>query len=53
MLPIHRTQRANRDLTEILDYLEEHSPAAADRLTTAIDERCALLAAVSPSGACA
>lgn len=43
MLPVLRTEQAEADLTEILDYLDEHSAQAADRLVLAIDERCRLL----------
>ena len=41
MLPVLRTDQAEKDLTEILQYLEDRSPPAADRLATAIDKRCA------------
>lgn len=43
MLPVIRTEQAELDLAECLDYLEQHSPLAAERLATALDERCALL----------
>jgi toxin ParE1/3/4 len=43
MLPVVRTDRAEQDLTEILEYLEEHSPTAAEQLAETIDERCAML----------
>jgi toxin ParE1/3/4 len=43
MLPVNRTEQAETDLAEILDYLDERSPAAAERLATAVDERCELL----------
>jgi toxin ParE1/3/4 len=43
MLPVIRTQQAETDLAEILDYLDQRSPTAAERLATAIDERCVLL----------
>jgi toxin ParE1/3/4 len=40
MLPVVRTDKAEADLEAILDYLEGRSPAAAERLAKAIDERC-------------
>jgi toxin ParE1/3/4 len=43
MLPVLRTDQAEADLSDILAYLEERSPSAAERLAAAIDERCALL----------
>ena len=43
MLPLIRTEHAEADLAEIFDYLDEHSPQAAERLAAAIDERGALL----------
>jgi toxin ParE1/3/4 len=43
MLSVVRTDQAETDLAEILDYLEERSPQAAERLATAIDDRCGLL----------
>jgi toxin ParE1/3/4 len=43
MLAVVRTDQAETDLAEILDYLEERSPQAAERLATAIDDRCSLL----------
>lgn len=43
MLPIVRTEQAEADLAEVLDYLDQRSPPAAERLATAINERCALL----------
>jgi toxin ParE1/3/4 len=44
MLPILVTEQAEADLADILEYLEERSPAAAERLATAIDQRGQLLA---------
>jgi toxin ParE1/3/4 len=43
MLPVVRTDQAETDLAEILEYLEERSPQAAERLAKAIDDRCSLL----------
>ena len=43
MLPVVRTDQAEIDLAEILDYLDERSPQTAERLATAIDDRSKLL----------
>jgi toxin ParE1/3/4 len=43
MLPVVRTDQAETDLAEILDYLDKRSPQAAERLATAIDDRANLL----------
>jgi toxin ParE1/3/4 len=43
MLAVVRTEQAEIDLAEILDYLDERNPQAAERLACAIDERCSLL----------
>src|SRR5437899_810060 len=43
MPPVVRTEQAETDLAEILDYLEERSPPAAERLANAVDKRCELL----------
>jgi len=43
MLPVLRTTQAAADLVAILTYLDEHSPAAADRLVAAIDQHCTSL----------
>ena len=43
MLSVARTDQAETDLAEILDYLDERNPRAAERLATAIDDRCTLL----------
>jgi plasmid stabilization system protein ParE len=40
MLSVVRTDQAETDLAEILDYVEERSPQAAERLARAIDDRC-------------
>jgi toxin ParE1/3/4 len=39
-----RTAAAERDLSEIWDYIAEDNEAAADRTLREIDARCALLA---------
>jgi toxin ParE1/3/4 len=44
MLSVVRTERAEADLAETLDHLEERSPEAAEWLATAIDGLCNLLA---------
>ncbi|HLW63865.1 MAG TPA: type II toxin-antitoxin system RelE/ParE family toxin [Gemmataceae bacterium] len=43
MLPVVQTQRAEQDMEEILSYLEEHSPPAAERFAVAFNDRCRLL----------
>jgi toxin ParE1/3/4 len=43
MPPVIRTDNAERDLTQILEYLDGHSPKAADEFAKAIDDRCELL----------
>jgi toxin ParE1/3/4 len=43
MLPVVRTQTAQADLSAALEYLEERSPPAAERLANAIEARCRLL----------
>jgi toxin ParE1/3/4 len=43
MLPVIRSELAERDLEAILDYLDERSPRAAERLTAQIEEKCRLL----------
>jgi toxin ParE1/3/4 len=43
MLPVTRTERAEGDLADILDYLDRHSPPAAERLADSIDRRFAQL----------
>src|SRR5437870_2491556 len=50
MLSVVRTDQAETDLAEILDYLEERSPQAAERLATAIDDRCSLLGQLPQMG---
>jgi toxin ParE1/3/4 len=41
---VTRTAAAERDLEEILEWLHDHSPTVAERLPTALDARCRLLA---------
>ena len=43
MLCVVRTDQAETDVAEILEYLEERSPQAAELLAKAIDDRCSLL----------
>jgi toxin ParE1/3/4 len=43
MLPVLRAERAELDLAEILDYLDQHSPLAAEQLAAAVDQRCSQL----------
>lgn len=43
MLPIFRTERAERDFREIVFYLDDKSPAAADRFVDAIEQKLHLL----------
>jgi len=43
MLPVTRSEAAERDLEAILDYLDRHSPRAAERLVSQLDEKCRLL----------
>jgi toxin ParE1/3/4 len=41
---VTRTDTAERDLDEILEYLNGRSPPAAERLVAELDSRCRLLA---------
>jgi toxin ParE1/3/4 len=50
MPPVVRTEQAEADLAAILEYLDERSPAAADRLAAAIDHRCELLGQLPQMG---
>jgi toxin ParE1/3/4 len=43
MSPVTRTERAASDLADILEYLDQHSPPAAERFAAAVDQRCAQL----------
>lgn len=45
MRQIVRTDLAEQDLEKLIEYLDERSPAAADRLAAGLDETCRLLAA--------
>jgi toxin ParE1/3/4 len=40
MLPVERTSEARADIKEALEYLEARSPAAAETLSDAIQQRC-------------
>lgn len=44
MRRVRRTDLARDEIAVALDYLEERSAAAAERLTAMIEERCRLLA---------
>jgi toxin ParE1/3/4 len=50
MRRVMRTDAADRDLDEILDYLIERSPSAAERLVAELDSRCRLLASQPLTG---
>jgi toxin ParE1/3/4 len=50
MLPVVRTDEAESDLVEILDYLDRQNPVAARKLARAIDAKCALLAELPELG---
>ena len=43
MLPVVRAAEAEYDLDEILAYLDEHSPAAARKLVTDLEQRSRVL----------
>jgi toxin ParE1/3/4 len=45
MRQLVRTDLAEQDLAQILEYLDERSPVAADRLAAELDDACRLLAA--------
>jgi toxin ParE1/3/4 len=47
---VTRTAAAEHDLEEILEWLHEHSPAVAERLPTALDAKCKLLASQPMTG---
>jgi plasmid stabilization system protein ParE len=49
MLAVLRTEQAETDLAEILEYLDARSPAAGERVAEGIDRRCALLGLCPPS----
>jgi toxin ParE1/3/4 len=44
MPPVIRSEQAEQDVADILAYLGERNPDAADRLAEAIDARCARIA---------
>src|SRR5262245_48631769 len=50
MLPVVRTEQAERDLTQLLEYLEKQSPPAAERLAEAFDARCGTLSQLPEMG---
>jgi toxin ParE1/3/4 len=43
VLRVLRTPQAQRDYDDIVEYLDNHSPAAADRFATAVAGQCRLL----------
>lgn len=43
MRKLTRTATAEQDIDDILDYLDRHSPPAADRFAADLDARCQLL----------
>lgn len=43
MRELTRSATAEQDLEDILDYLNTHSPAAADRFAADLETRCQLL----------
>jgi plasmid stabilization system protein ParE len=43
MLPVIRTDRAEADLDDILNYLDALSPPAAERFAAKVDQRSAQL----------
>ena len=50
MLPVVRTLRAQKDFVAIVEYLDEHSPPAADRFVAAVEDKCRLLASFPELG---
>ncbi len=50
MLPILRSDQAEKDLEEILDYLEEKSTSAAEKLQVSLEERFRLLSEIPKMG---
>ena len=50
MLPVIRTDQAEDDLADILDYLDQRNPSAAERLAALLDERCQLLGQLPEMG---
>ena len=47
---VERSEQAERDLEEILEYLEDHSPAAADRFARLFRETTERLARMPEMG---
>lgn len=45
MRQVVRTDLAEQDVDKLIEYLDERSPAAADRLATELDDTCRILAA--------
>jgi toxin ParE1/3/4 len=50
MARVQRTERAEQDLEAILDYLDDHSPAAADRFARTFKEKTEALARMPEMG---
>ena len=50
MARVERTEQAEADLEEILDYLDEHSPDAADRFAKIFKEKTEALAQMPEMG---
>jgi toxin ParE1/3/4 len=50
MARVERTEQAEADLEEILDYLDEHSPDAADRFADIFKEKTEALARMPEMG---
>jgi len=50
MARVVRTEQAEADLEEILDYLDEHSPDAADRFARIFKEKTEALAQMPEMG---
>ncbi len=50
MARVERTEQAEADLEEILDYLDEHSPDAADRFAKMFKEKTEALSRMPEMG---
>jgi toxin ParE1/3/4 len=50
MARVQRTEQAEQDLEETLDYLEDHSPASAARFATLFKEKTEALARMPEMG---
>jgi toxin ParE1/3/4 len=50
MARVERTEQAEADLEEILDYLDEHNPDAADRFVDIFKEKTEALARMPEMG---